>query len=33
VTNLQALRWLERTLLANPGGLFSVNWFFNDLKS
>lgn len=33
VDNLPALRYLERRLLASPAGKFSVNKFFNDLKS
>jgi predicted AAA+ superfamily ATPase len=33
VTNVQALRQLERHLLASPGGQFSINKFHRDLKS
>ena len=33
VENLPALRYLERTLLANPAGRFTVSKLFNDLKS
>jgi hypothetical protein len=33
VDNLPALRYLERALLANPAGRFSVSKLFNDLKS
>ncbi len=33
VTKPVVLRHLTRHLLANPGGLFSVNKFYNDLKS
>jgi predicted AAA+ superfamily ATPase len=33
VTNPFALRWLQRELLANPAALFSVNKFFNTLRS
>jgi len=33
VDNLPALRYLERSLLANPAGRFSVSKVFNDLKS
>jgi predicted AAA+ superfamily ATPase len=33
VDNLPALRYLERSLLANPAGRFSVSKLFNDLKS
>jgi len=33
VENLQALRYLERSLLASPAGRFSVSKLFNDLKS
>lgn len=33
VTNPQALRWLVRQLLSNPGGGFSVQKFYNDLRS
>ena len=33
VDNLPALRYLERRLLASPGGRFSVSKLFNDLKS
>jgi predicted AAA+ superfamily ATPase len=28
-----ALRWMVRQLLGNPGGLFSVNRFYGDLRS
>jgi predicted AAA+ superfamily ATPase len=33
VTNIVALRYLTRRLLADPAGLFSVNKFFNHLNS
>ena len=33
VTNVEALRRLQRQLLANPGGSFSVSKFHRDLKS
>ncbi|MCB9537052.1 MAG: ATP-binding protein [Myxococcales bacterium] len=33
VTNVEALRWLVRHLLSAPAGRFSINRFFNDLKS
>lgn len=33
VTNPTALRWLQRHLLANPAGPFSVQKFFDTLKS
>ena len=33
VSNTVALRWLQRELLANPAGMFSINKFFNTLKS
>lgn len=33
VANVQALRAMERHLLANPATLFSVNKFYNDLQS
>lgn len=33
VSNPTALRWLQRHLLGNPAGLFSVNKFFSTLKS
>jgi uncharacterized protein len=33
VSNPIALRMLVRMLLANPAGMFSINKFFNDLKS
>lgn len=33
VTNVQALRRLERHLMSNPGGMFSVSKFHRDLKS
>ena len=33
LTNLQAIRWLTRQLLANPGGPFSANRFHRDLQS
>ena len=33
VTNPAALRWLQRHLLANPAGPFSVQKFFDTLKS
>jgi len=33
VTNVEALRRLQRHLLANPGGPFSVSKFHRDLKS
>ncbi len=33
VTNPQALRWLQRQLLQNPGGGFSVQKFYQDLRS
>lgn len=33
VTNITALRWMSRRLLANPGGLFSITKFEADLKS
>lgn len=33
VTNPVALRWMQRHLLANPGGLFSVQKFYSDLRS
>jgi predicted AAA+ superfamily ATPase len=33
VTNVTALRWLARRLLASPAGTFSVSSFANDLKS
>lgn len=33
ITNIVALRWLVRNLLANPGGAFSADKFYHDLKS
>lgn len=33
VSNPLALLWLERQLLANPGGLFSVQKFYDALRS
>jgi len=33
LTNLPAIRWLVRQLLANAGGPFSANRFHNDLRS
>lgn len=33
VENLSALRYLERRLLAGPGGRFSLHRLYNDLKS
>jgi predicted AAA+ superfamily ATPase len=33
ISNIQALRALIRTLLTSPASLFSVNKFYNDLKS
>lgn len=33
VENLPALRYLERSLLANPASKFSISKLFNDLKS
>jgi len=33
VSNVTALRWMTRRLLANPGGLFSITKFESDLKS
>lgn len=33
VSNVQALRRLQRHLLSNPAGPFSANKFYNDLKS
>lgn len=33
ITNLSALRYLTRRLLRSPGGRFSVNRFYNELKS
>ena len=33
VTNVTALRWLVRRLLANPAGHFSITKFASDLKS
>jgi hypothetical protein len=33
VTNVEALRRLQRHLLANPAGRFSVSKFYRDLKS
>lgn len=33
VSNPQALRWIERQLLANPGGLFSVKKQYDTLRS
>lgn len=33
VSNPHALRWLQRQLLANPGGSFSVQRFYLDLRS
>jgi len=33
VSNPLALRWLERQLLANPGGAFSVKMHFDTLRS
>lgn len=33
VSNPLALRWLQRQLLATPGGTFTVNKFYRDLKS
>jgi hypothetical protein len=33
VSNAIALRWLQRELLANPAGLFSISKFFHALKS
>lgn len=33
VSNPLPLRWMQRQLLANPAGLFSIQKFHNDLKS
>lgn len=33
VSNPVALRWLQRQLLSTPGGAFSVNRFYNALRS
>jgi hypothetical protein len=33
VSNPLALRWIERQLLANPGGAFSVNKHYDTLRS
>jgi len=33
ITNVVALRWLVRHLLGNPGGSFSAEKFYRDLKS
>jgi hypothetical protein len=33
VTNVEALRWLVRHVLGNPGGLFSVERFYRTLKA
>jgi predicted AAA+ superfamily ATPase len=33
VTNPEALRWLQRQLIGNPGGRFSVQKFYHDLRS
>ncbi|HVT40330.1 MAG TPA: ATP-binding protein [Gemmatimonadaceae bacterium] len=33
VSNVVALRWLQRELLASPAGMFSISKFFNALKS
>lgn len=33
VSNAQALHWLVRRLLSDPGALFSINRFLGDLKS
>ncbi len=33
VSNVPALRYLVRQLLANPGGRFSINRFYNDQRS
>lgn len=33
IKNIQALRAMTRQLLANPATLFSINKFYNDLKS
>lgn len=33
VTNAQALRWLQRQLLATPGGSFSVKKLYDSLRS
>ena len=33
VSNPLPLRWMQRHLLANPAGLFSIQKFYNDLKS
>jgi uncharacterized protein len=33
VTNVRALRWLQRHLLATPGGNVSVNKLYDDLRS
>ena len=33
ISNLVALRWLQRALLSAPGGLFTVNRFHDTLKS
>jgi len=33
VNNSIALRWIERQLLANPGGAFTVKKYYDTLKS
>lgn len=33
VSNPVALRWIERQLLANPGGAFSIKKYYDSLKS
>jgi len=33
VKHVVALRWMVRHLLGNPGGSFSVNRFYNDIRS
>jgi hypothetical protein len=33
VSNVQALRWLQRHLLSTPGGNFSINKLYNSLRS
>lgn len=33
VTNIRALRWLQRQLLSNPGGSVSIKKLYDDLKS
>jgi predicted AAA+ superfamily ATPase len=33
VTNPIALRWMQRQLLANPGGNFSIQKFYHELRS